>query len=101
MRLTDDQRNIIRRTARECFGPMARVYLFGSRTRDEARGGDIDLMVELQEGDVQEIVQAEVKFLARLQEQLGEQKIDLLVDYPGRRSHPPVFEVARRERVAV
>jgi len=49
MRLTDDQVRIIKARAAECFGPNAHVWLFGSRVDDDARGGDIDLYVELAE----------------------------------------------------
>ena len=47
MRLSEHQREVIRRTTAEVAGPSARVLLFGSRTRPELRGGDIDLLVEL------------------------------------------------------
>lgn len=47
MRLSAHDRLAIQRATAEIAGPCARVYLFGSRTRDELRGGDIDLLVEL------------------------------------------------------
>jgi predicted nucleotidyltransferase len=47
MRLSDlDRRAILQATA-EVAGPQARVLLFGSRTRDDLRGGDIDLLIEI------------------------------------------------------
>jgi len=99
MRLSPHQRNVIRRIARECFGPRARVTLFGSRADDEARGGDIDLLIETEMSDVEKIVRAEIDFQARVQRAIGEQKIDLLIDYPGRGEHPPIFEIAERTGV--
>ena len=41
MRLTEDESRIIRDTVRRRFGRNARVWLFGSRTDDTRRGGDI------------------------------------------------------------
>ena len=36
----------IRRAAARIFGADVQVYLFGSRTDDTARGGDIDLLID-------------------------------------------------------
>lgn len=47
MRLTIKQADIIRQTACRRFGGDARVWLFSSRVDDSARGGDIDLLVEI------------------------------------------------------
>ena len=49
MRLTDDQIQAIRQSARQIGGELARVRVFGSRLDDSARGGDLDLMLELPE----------------------------------------------------
>ena len=45
MRLTPWERSTIRDTVRTVAGSGARVRLFGSRTDDSARSGDIDLLV--------------------------------------------------------
>lgn len=44
MRLKDHEKNILRETVRS-RDPNARVYLFGSRTDDARKGGDIDILV--------------------------------------------------------
>lgn len=49
MRLTDCQAQSIRQLALQVAGSHARVRLFGSRLDDGARGGDLDLMIELPE----------------------------------------------------
>lgn len=46
MRLTPQQCQRIVATVREQLGPRARPSLFGSRLNDQARGGDIDLVIE-------------------------------------------------------
>ncbi len=96
MRLTQEQVNIIKRAASDTFGDTASVWLFGSRVDDHKRGGDIDLLIETKETDVTTIVKTELAFMVKLQMQLGEQKIDVLVDYPTRKVTPPIFEVAKQ-----
>lgn len=46
MRLSPVQREQIMRIIRESAGDDAAVWLYGSRTRDDRRGGDVDLLVQ-------------------------------------------------------
>lgn len=46
MRLTKQQQTIIRQTVASIAGANARIIMFGSRLDDNARGGDLDLLVE-------------------------------------------------------
>ena len=48
------------------------------------------------ETDVRRIVKTELAFMVKLQMQLGEQKIDVLVDYPSRKVTSPIVEVAKQ-----
>ncbi|MFM8951482.1 MAG: nucleotidyltransferase domain-containing protein [Planctomycetaceae bacterium] len=45
MRLTPDQRERIVRTVRGQFGADSAVWLYGSRTKSDGRGGDVDLLI--------------------------------------------------------
>ncbi|HHJ19397.1 MAG TPA: nucleotidyltransferase domain-containing protein [Gammaproteobacteria bacterium] len=81
MRLTEKERTVIRETTREIFGPDASVYLFGSRTGDNARGGDIDLLVH-SDTPINERERKSLQLVARLQLRLGDQPIDVLVIDP-------------------
>jgi hypothetical protein len=80
MRLTEQQRSVIRAAVTETFGAGAGVWLFGSRVVDTKRGGDIDLMFETDQLDVNVMTRAEIELLTKLRLQLGEQKIDVLLD---------------------
>jgi predicted nucleotidyltransferase len=84
MRLTADQTHSIRTTATEIFGEQARVWLFGSRVDDAKRGGDIDLLIQPPPpwpGDA-DILRRKIDFLVQLERQLGERKIDVVIEHP-------------------
>jgi predicted nucleotidyltransferase len=99
MRLSELQQSVIRTTVAETFGTQASVWLFGSRVDDSKRGGDIDLLIETDQVDVDAVMRAEIAFLGKLQMKLGEQKIDVLLDYPSRKTHPPIFSIARKSGI--
>lgn len=96
MRLSGEQRRVIKQAARSCFGADAEVRLFGSRVDDSKRGGDIDLLINTSLTDPDTIGRAEIAFQVQVQRALGEQRIDVLVDYPARRVRPPIFAIAEQ-----
>jgi predicted nucleotidyltransferase len=75
------------------------VLLFGSRTRDDGRGGDIDLLVELPRAapDPQQIA---IRLGTRIERRIGLRRIDILVADP-RTPESPVLAAARREGVVL
>lgn len=74
MRLSEIEHQAIRRTVTD-IDPEAYIYLFGSRTNDHAKGGDIDLLVISKKIKLMD----KLAVLAKLHLLLGEQKIDLVV----------------------
>jgi predicted nucleotidyltransferase len=101
MRLSSHDRLAIQRATAEVAGTDARVYLFGSRTRDDLRGGDIDLLVELPAPrSTDERLQVSVRTAARLQRLIGERKIDVLVADP-LTPETPLLRAAREQAIAV
>jgi predicted nucleotidyltransferase len=46
MRITKEQIQLIIQTVSCLAGAGAEVYLFGSRLNDQAKGGDVDLLIE-------------------------------------------------------
>lgn len=92
MRLSQQSKQIILTTVHEVFGLEATVKLFGSRINDDARGGDIDLLVELP--SVQsEIERKTLQLTAKLQLRIGDQPIDILVLDPST-ARQPIHEQA-------
>lgn len=76
MRITEAEHLAIRQAITEA-DPEANIYLFGSRANDDARGGDIDLLIISRKIRLMD----KLTVLARLHQILGEQKIDLAI-YP-------------------
>lgn len=77
MRLSETERTAILDAIR-ARDPDARVILFGSRARDDARGGDIDLLVVSREIGFRD----EWGIRRDILDRIGWQKLDLLVRRP-------------------
>jgi predicted nucleotidyltransferase len=78
MRLTATEHNAILRIAKKHFGENVKVYLFGSRTDDRRKGGDIDLLIKASEEVM--TYKARLLFLVDLKLEIGDQKIDVVFD---------------------
>jgi len=78
MRLTQKQISSIKSNFQTFFND-GKIYLFGSRVDDSRKGGDIDLYISTQ--DRRKLVEKKINFLVGLQREIGEQKIDVVLDY--------------------
>ena len=96
MRLTPHQHIVLKNTALQCFNSDAELRLFGSRVRDDLKGGDMDLLINTSMTHSDAIAKAHLAFLTLVYAQLGEQKIDVLIDYPTRQNKPTTFNVAKQ-----
>jgi uncharacterized protein len=74
MRLSSRERLSIKQAVHE-VDPSAQVLLYGSRADDSLKGGDIDLLVISDSLGFSD----KISILSRIKEQIGEQKIDLLI----------------------
>ena len=97
MRLTPEQASTIKQHANKLFGTAAEVRLFGSRVRDDARGGDIDLLVSVTQ-PVERPALLMAKLVGSLQMALGDQRIDVLLEAPNLMQQP-IHRIAREEGV--
>jgi predicted nucleotidyltransferase len=81
MRLNRTEIEAIKRVANAVFGENTTVILFGSRTDNNKKGGDIDLLVRCNKKmSNAERYQLKIKFLVQLKKIIGDQKIDVLID---------------------
>ncbi len=97
MRLSPHQIAAIRASAFEVFGQGAQVWLFGSRVDDSRRGGDIDLLIRPAATHAQPSLASKIRFLGKLERQLGERKVDVIIEATG--DTRPIVQVAHQTGV--
>jgi hypothetical protein len=83
MRLSEYEKEVIVSCTKDKFGEHNLAILFGSRTNDCKKGGDIDLLVKPGiQASQEEMLKIKILLLIEIQQKLGEQKIDLLIQQP-------------------
>ncbi len=95
MRLSHKEIDTIKQKALERFGENAKVYIFGSRLDDCKRGGDIDIFI--QSTIIGDLLDLKIEYLQSLEKELGEQKIDVLID--DGKSEKEIYKIAAKEGV--
>jgi hypothetical protein len=85
MRLSKFEIESIKSAAGHHFGADVQVFLFGSRTNDLERGGDIDLFIRNPNSEHLKI-HSKIDFISELIQIIGEQKIDVVLDNPDRKN---------------
>jgi len=84
MRLSEFEKENIINLASRHFGSDVQVFLYGSRTSNLQRGGDIDLFIRNPDGRRLK-VRTKIHFITDLILRIGEQKIDVVLDNPDRK----------------
>ena len=97
MRISPEQVVAIRTGVSLLAGDLARVWLFGSRVRDEERGGDVDLLVELDE-PVAEPALLSARLATQVSKSMYGRKVDVLIQAPNL-LRLPIHALARAEGV--
>jgi predicted nucleotidyltransferase len=98
MRLCESELAAIRASVRAVFGAEARALVFGSRADDRARGGDLDLFVEVAPGHA--TLEAELALRERLAPALDDLRLDLVLHERGA-PPSPIARIAERDGVPV
>jgi len=96
MRISNYAVKIIKHYAKIYFGDNAEVYLFGSRTNDLLKGGDIDLLIETTIPKEYHL-EKKLEFLTRLQLKLGFQKIDVVIQDKNQNSKKDIVKIAEQK----
>ncbi|WP_129594580.1 nucleotidyltransferase domain-containing protein [Seramator thermalis] len=98
MRLNEFEIETIKELAEKHFGEGTTVYLFGSRTDENKKGGDIDLFIS-NEDEKRLNIEAKVQFLAELKTKIGDRKIDVVFDNDFTRQKENFYRSIIRDRV--
>jgi len=81
MRITENEKNVIIDAVKN-VDPDARLWLFGSRTDDSKKGGDIDIAIFSEK--IKQDVMQEIKVRRFICDRIGEQKIDIVTSSDGK-----------------
>jgi predicted nucleotidyltransferase len=80
MRLSEYEKEVIVSCTKEKFGKNSRIILFGSRTDDNRKGGDIDLLIQPGiKASQEEMLRKKILLLIEIERKLGEQNIDIIL----------------------
>lgn len=94
MRLTPSQIDHIRVIAHQLLGESVRVTLFGSRVRDDLKGGDVDLLVEVNEC-VDNPALMSARMASRVSRAMNGRKVDVVLKAPNLLQQP-IHRIARQ-----
>ena len=99
MRMTPQQQSTLTAAVRHRFGPNGRLWVFGSRLDDQARGGDFDIMVSCNDADANRLLDAKLNLLADLHATpaFEDERIDVVLFSP---SLDPQPRAIHREAMA-
>jgi len=95
MRITEYEKNAIVDAVKET-DPDAKVWLFGSRTDDAKKGGDIDIAIFSEK--ISHDIMDEINVRRFICDRIGEQKIDIVTSSNGKEAF---FRLAVTEGIAL
>jgi hypothetical protein len=101
MRLTERELKTIQETFLEYFDKQDHLWLFGSRTDDAQRGGDIDLYIETNQQDKKEVLSKKLDFIISLKKRIGDQKIDVVINFINDHLSLLVYKIAQETGVQI
>jgi len=81
LRLTEWEKTVLTTTLHCFFGKDAIITLFGSRVDDTKKGGDIDILVEV-DMPYEKMFRNKLRAISDIQLKMGDRKIDLVTFSP-------------------
>lgn len=72
------------------------LYLFGSRAKDDLKGGDIDLLLKVPSEILNQVKKLKTTFSVKIQNFIGDQKIDIVI-YDRSTQDDPFLNIISKE----
>ena len=101
VRLSDHDLKALENLFLKHFLPEDKLWLFGSRTDLTKKGGDIDLCIETHAKTVNDAIKRKTDFVWDLEQAIGEQKIDIVLNLLNFPYPLPIHEIAKTEGVRI
>jgi hypothetical protein len=99
IRLDKNEINIITKAFLRYFDVKDHLWLFGSRADPSKRGGDLDLYIETYYDSLPEIAEKKINFLVDLKNEMGDQKIDVVIRIMTSQDNLPIYDEAKNSGV--
>ncbi len=99
IRLPKYDLEIIKQAFKHYFSKNDHLWLFGSRVDLTKHGGDLDFYIETIEIDINVAVARQSNFIIELQDQLGDQKIDVVLNCLSNNVTLPIYDIAKQTGV--
>jgi hypothetical protein len=98
MRLSQSELTAIIESVDAYVHSAARLLLYGSRVDDSKRGGDIDLLLEVNDEQAAAILNRKSYIvLAEMKNRIGDQKIDFLICTPQEITESPFLRLITKQ----
>lgn len=101
IRLQDYELLAIKSLFKKYFLPEDNLWLFGSRVDPSRKGGDIDLYIETKAASANEGLLMKDKFLMNLEAEIGEQKIDIVLNILNSGFTIPIHDIAKLRGIKI
>jgi hypothetical protein len=97
----DQVLKIIQESFKQIFSDKDHLWVFGSRVDLQRRGGDLDFYIETTETDSARALKKKMDFVSLLWDQLGEQKIDVVINITSSHLKLAIYETAKKSGVKI
>ena len=101
IRLSDYEIESVKYLFSKYFLKKDRIWVFGSRANINRKGGDIDFYIETYKKDVDDAIDSQIKFISDLENKIGEQKIDVVLNILESSYTTPIYYIAKNTGIQI